>query len=386
MKIHEYQAKKLFSDFGIPVPAGCLIYTPEQIRKCTASMRWPLVMKAQIHAGGRGKAGGIKLVETEDHARRVAASVLGSKLATLQSGGSGRIVNQIWIEECEDIAAEYYVAIVLDRQLSKATMIASAAGGMEIEEVHRKNPEKIFREVIDPIIGLRTFQARKLAFRLGLQESMPSMVNLLAALEKLFRLYDCTLVEINPLALLKNGSIVALDAKINFDDSALYRHPNIISMRDVREEEALEVEASTAGLNYIKLDGNIGCMVNGAGLAMATMDIIKIHGGIPANFLDVGGGADENQVEKAFKILISDPNVKAVLVNIFGGIVRCDLVAKGIISAAQSINFNLPVVVRLLGTNREVGIASLKESNLSFQIADDMEEASRLVTQAAVES
>jgi len=355
MKIHEYQAKELLKKFGVPVPRGIVAHSPDEAYQAAQELACsPVVVKAQIHAGGRGKGGGVKLAKSPDEAREIARQILGMKLVTHQTGPEGREVRVLLVEEGLPIDKEFYLGIVLDRASGRPVFMASAAGGMDIEEVAAKTPEQIFKETIDPAVGFRPFQARKLAFALGLPGALVSqaakfMQSLYAAYEQM----DASLMEINPFLLTKDDRLIALDAKVNFDDNAMFRHKEFLDLRDLNEEEPLEIEASKFDLNYIKLDGNIACMVNGAGLAMATMDIIKLAGGEPANFLDVGGGASQERVEAGFRILLADPNVRAVLVNIFGGIVRCDMVARGVVGAATNLGVKVPVVVRLEGTNVE---------------------------------
>jgi succinyl-CoA synthetase beta subunit len=376
MKIHEYQAKQLLSKYGVKVPRGEVVDTAGQARQAADRLGLPVVVKAQIHAGGRGKGGGVKLARTGDEVESFARQMLGMKLVTHQTGPEGREVKRLLIEEALRIKQEFYLGIVLDRAVSRLVFMASAAGGMEIEEVAAREPEKILRETIDPATGLLAFQARKLAFGIGLP---PAVANL--AVSFMTRLYrasvdlDASLVEINPFLLTEEGELYALDAKLNFDDNALFRHKDYAELRDLNEEDPLEIEASKYDLNYIKLDGNIGCMVNGAGLAMATMDIIKLAGGEPANFLDVGGGASQERVENAFRILLSDPKVRAVLINIFGGIVRTDMVASGVVEAARKIGVSVPVVVRLEGTNVERGREVIQQSGLGFTTATGMKDA-----------
>src|SRR5215467_7527817 len=385
MKIHEYQAKELLKKFNVPVPRGIVARSPEEAYHAAKELATtPVVVKAQIHAGGRGKGGGVKLAKTADEARELAGRMLGMKLVTHQTGPEGREVRVLLIEEGLPIDKEFYLGIVLDRASGRPVFMASAAGGMDIEEVAAKTPEKIFKETIDPAVGFRPFQARKLAFALGLPPELISQAakftqSLYAAYESM----DASLVEINPFLLTKDNRLIALDAKINFDDNALFRHPDFKDLRDLNEEEPLEIEASKFDLNYIKLDGNIACMVNGAGLAMATMDIIKLAGGEPANFLDVGGGASQERVENAFRILLADANVQAVLINIFGGIVRCDMVARGVVEAARNLQVTKPIVVRLEGTNVEEGQKVLKDSGLNFIVADGMKDAAEKAVGAA---
>ena len=385
MKIHEYQAKELLKKFTVPVPRGIVAHTPEEAFQAAQELAvQPVVVKAQIHAGGRGKGGGVKLAKTAEEARELANKMLGMKLVTHQTGPEGREVRVLLIEEGLPIDKEFYLGIVLDRASGRPVFMASAAGGMDIEEVAANTPQQIFKETIDPAVGFRPFQARKLAFALGLPSELISqaagfMQSLYAAYESM----DASLLEINPFLLTKDKRLIALDAKINFDDNALFRHPDFKELRDLNEEDPLEIEASKFDLNYIKLDGNIACMVNGAGLAMATMDIIKLAGGEPANFLDVGGGASQERVEAAFRILLADEHVRAVLINIFGGIVRCDMVARGVVEAAKKIGVQVPVVVRLEGTNVEEGQRVLRESGLNFTVADGMKDAAEKVVSLA---
>ena len=386
MKIHEYQAKGLLKKFNVPVPRGIVARSPEEAYHAARELATtPVIVKAQIHAGGRGKGGGVKLAKSADEARDLAAQMLGMKLVTHQTGPEGREVRVLLIEEGLPIDKEFYLGIVLDRASGRPVFMASAAGGMDIEEVAAKTPEKIFKETIDPAVSFRPFQARKLAFALGLPAELISqaakfMQSLYAAYESM----DASLLEINPFLLTKDNRLIALDAKINFDDNALFRHPDFKDLRDLNEEEPLEIEASKFDLNYIKLDGNSACMVNGAGLAMATMDIIKLAGGEPANFLDVGGGASQERVEAAFRILLADKAVRAVLINIFGGIVRCDMVARGVVGAARNLGVRVPVVVRLEGTNVEEGQRVIRESGLNFTVATGMKDAAeKVVTLAA---
>ena len=385
MKIHEYQAKEIFRRFGVPTPRGEMVTTPEQARAAAEKLGTKIVVvKAQIHAGGRGKAGGVKLAKSPAEAAELAQKMLGMKLVTPQTGPAGRIVQRLLVEEGLDIKRELYLSILVDRAVAAPVIMASTAGGMEIEEVAHKSPELILRETILPATGLQPYHTRKLAFGLGLSgDSANAAGPFLQALYRAFLETDASLAEINPLIVTGDGKLVALDAKMAFDDNALYRHKDIIELRDLNEEDPLEVEASTYKLNYIKLDGNVGCMVNGAGLAMATMDIIQYAGGMPANFLDVGGGANEEQVTHAFEILLSDKNVKAVLINIFGGILRVDTLANGIVSAARTTNIQLPIVLRLEGTNVEQGRTILKESGLKFIVAETMKDAAEKVVAAA---
>lgn len=376
MKIHEYQAKQILEKYGVRVPRGEVAQTPGEVRNIAAKLGGPIVLKAQIHAGGRGKGGGIKVAESPTEAERLAREMIGMNLVTHQTGPEGRVVQKVLVEEALDVQRELYLGIVIDRSREAIVVMASTEGGMEIEKVAAEKPEAIFKEYVHPGIGLQAFQARSLAFRLGLGgELHKQAVKFITGLVKAFQETDASLAEINPLIITRQGELLALDAKMNFDDNALYRQPDIKAMRDLAEESPLEVEASKYNLNYIKLDGNVGCMVNGAGLAMATMDIIKYAGGTPANFLDVGGSVSEEAVFNAFKILVSDRDVRGALINIFGGIVRCDLIANGVVKAARELGTKIPVVIRLEGTNVDQGKAILRESGLSFYSADDMKEA-----------
>jgi succinyl-CoA synthetase beta subunit len=385
MKIHEYQAKTILAKFGVPVPRGAVIFAQEEARGAAERIGTPIVVvKAQIHAGGRGKAGGVKLAKSPGEAAALAGEILGMKLVTPQTGEGGRIVRRLLIEEGLDIRRELYVSILVDRAAGAPVFMASAAGGMEIEEVAKDRPEAILRQTIRTETGLQPFHARKLAFGLGLSPELAhAAAPFFQSLYRAFLETDASLVEINPCVVTGDGRLVALDAKINFDDNALFRHPEFKDLRDLDEETPLEVEASKYKLNYIQLDGAIGCMVNGAGLAMATMDIIQLSGGSPANFLDVGGGASEEQVTNAFRILLSDPNVKAVFVNIFGGILRCDVLAAGVVNAARQLNFKVPVVVRMEGTNVEQGQEILRNSRLNFTVAHGMKDGAEKVVKLA---
>jgi succinyl-CoA synthetase beta subunit len=376
MKIHEYQAKEIFRRFGVPTPRGEMVTTPEQARAVAERLGTKIVVvKAQIHAGGRGKAGGVKLAKTPAEAAELAKSIMGMTLVTPQTGPAGRVVKRLLIEEGLDIKKELYLSILVDRAVAAPVIMASRAGGMEIEEVAHTNPELILRETILPATGLQPYHARKLAFGLGLSgDAASAMGPFLQGLYRTFLETDASLAEINPLIVTGDGKLVALDAKMTFDDNALFRHKDLAELRDLNEEDPLEVEASNYKLNYIKLDGNVGCMVNGAGLAMSTMDIIKLSGGSPANFLDVGGGASAEQVKNAFKILISDKSVKGVFINIFGGILRCDVLANGVVAAAKELNLKLPVVIRMEGTNVEKGQEILRDSGCNFTIAKDMKD------------
>src|SRR5438067_664100 len=388
MKIHEYQAKGILKKYGVAVPRGEIAESREQAeavaRRRLEQGASGVVVKAQIHAGGRGKGGGVKIAKSVDEASNIAGKMLGMKLVTHQTGPEGRIVRRLLIEETLPIEKELYLGILVDRVEGKPVFMASAAGGMEIEEVAAKNPDAILKQHIDPGMGLEGFQARKIAFKLGLgAKQINPAVQFLTSLYRAFLETDASLLEINPFITTTDGRLFALDAKINFDDNALFRHPDLRELRDITEEDPLEVEASKYSLNYIKLDGNVGCMVNGAGLAMATMDIIKHAGGMPANFLDVGGGANADQVTHAFEILLSDKNVKAVLINIFGGILRVDTLATGVVEAARKTQIQLPIVLRLEGTNVETGREILKQSGLNFIVAETMKDAAEKVVAAA---
>jgi succinyl-CoA synthetase beta subunit len=385
MKIHEYQAKELLKKFGVPVPRGIVARSPDEAYDAAKELACvPVVVKAQIHAGGRGKGGGVKLAKSPDEAREIARAMLGMKLITHQTGAEGREVRVLLVEEGLPIDKEFYLGIVLDRASGRPVFMASAAGGMDIEEVAAKTPETIFKETINPAVGFRPFQARKLAFALGLPGALvSSAAKFMQSLYSAYEQMDASLMEINPFLLTKDNRLIALDAKLNFDDNAMFRHKDFLDLRDLNEEEPLEIEASKFDLNYIKLDGNIACMVNGAGLAMATMDIIKLAGGEPANFLDVGGGASQERVEAAFRILLADQNVRAVLINIFGGIVRCDMVARGVVGAANNLGVKVPVVVRLEGTNVEEGQRVIRESGLGFTVASGMKDAAEKVVALA---
>lgn len=383
MKIHEYQAKEVLNKFGVDVPTGRLAETPEEAKKIALELRGTVVVKAQIHAGGRGKGGGVKIARNADEAEKLASEIIGMNLVTHQTGPQGKRVRKVLVEEGLAIERELYAGMVLDRSISQLVFMASTEGGVEIETVASETPEKILKEKIDPTVGFQPFQARKIAFGLGLKgEQFKNGLKFFTALYKAYVVADCSLLEINPLVVTQDGRVLALDAKIDVDDNALYRHSDFTSLWDLHEEEPLEVEASKYNLNYIKLDGNVGCMVNGAGLAMATMDMIKLAGSEPANFLDVGGAASADTVENGFKILLSDKNVKAVLINIFGGIVRCDRVAKGVIEAASKMDIYVPVVVRLEGTNAEEAAQLLEQSDLSFEVGRSFQEASQKVVAA----
>lgn len=385
MKIHEYQGKALLKEYGVPVPRGIVARTPEEAEAAAIELGTDVVVvKAQIHAGGRGKGGGVKLAKSPAEAKEIASQILGMQLITHQTGPEGREVKTLLIEEGLPIDREFYLGITLDRVTGRNVFMASSEGGMDIEKVAEETPELILKETIDPSVGLRGFQARKLAFGLGIPNDLINqaakfMLSLYDAYERM----DASLVEINPFLLTKDSRLIALDAKVTFDDNAMFRHKDYADLRDLDEEEPLEIEASKYDLNYIKLDGDIGCMVNGAGLAMATMDIIKLAGGEPANFLDVGGGASQERVEQAFKILLADENVKAVLINIFGGIVRCDMVANGVVAAAKNLGVSIPIVARLEGTNVEEGRRVLAESSIGIITAQGMNDAAEKVVSAA---
>jgi succinyl-CoA synthetase beta subunit len=384
MKIHEYQGKEILRRFDVPVPEGRVAFTVEEAAQAAFAIGGTVwVVKAQIHAGGRGKGGGVKVARSIDEVRRYAGEILGMRLVTHQTGPEGRIVKRLLVEQGVNIARELYLGVTLDRATSRTVVMASTEGGMEIEAVAEKTPEKILKEFIDPAEGFQAYQARTLAFGLGLAgDAHRNAVRFLQALVRAYDEMDCSLAEINPLVVTAEGKVLALDAKMTFDDNALMRHPDVLQYRDLEEEDPLEVEASKSNLNYIKLDGNVGCMVNGAGLAMGTMDIIKLAGGQPANFLDVGGGASAQTVEAGFKIILADPHVKAVLINIFGGIVRCDRVATGVVEAARKVQVKVPVVVRLAGTNAELAGEILRDSGLNFLVAGSLKEAAERVTQA----
>ena len=376
MNVHEYQAKALLARFGVETPRGTKVDTVDEALAAAQSLGLPVIVKAQIHAGGRGKGGGVKLAKTEDEVKKIAGEILGMTLVTAQTGPEGKLVRKLLIEEGLNIKDELYVSFLIDRAIGRTICIASAAGGMEIEKVAEETPEKILRVEIDSAIGMRPYQARQLAFGLGLEGDVhKKAARFLTKLYGAFRGLDASQVEINPCLVTQEGDVLALDAKLNLDDAALFRHKDVLELRDTDEESPLEVEASRFGLNYIKLDGNVGCMVNGAGLAMATMDIIKLAGGAPANFLDVGGGASAEQIKNAFRLLISDDQVKAVLINIFGGILRVDRLAEGVIAAVKELDVKIPIVIRAEGTNVELGKKMLAESGLNFLTADSMQEA-----------
>ncbi len=380
MKIHEYQAKEILRSFGVPVPESKIAFSVKEAEEAAAEIGLPVVVKAQIHAGGRGKGGGVKFAPTAQDVTRYSNDILGMTLITHQTGPEGNLVKKVLIEAASNIDRELYAGIVMDRATSQVTFMVSTEGGMEIEKVAEETPEKIVKIAVDSAVGLLPFQARQMAFALDLTgNAFKNGVKFLMALYKAYMGTDASIFEINPLVVTKEGGVIALDAKANFDDNALYRHKDISALRDLDEEEPLEIEAGRSGLNYIKLDGNIGCMVNGAGLAMGTMDIIKLTGGEPANFLDVGGAASAETVEKGFRIILSDGSVKAVLINIFGGIVRCDRVAKGVIEAINNINTKVPIVVRLQGTNAEEGKKLLEESGMNIIAATELEDAAKKV-------
>jgi succinyl-CoA synthetase beta subunit len=383
MKVHEYQAKAILSRYGVVVPRGEVTDNPGEAREIAKRLGGRAVIKAQIHAGGRGKGGGVRLAKDPEEALALTRSIVGMNLVTPQTGPSGRVVQKVLVEEALDIDRELYLGITLDRTRGLPAMMASRSGGMEIEEVAAKDPSAIVREVVDPALGMFPFQARKIAFALGLAgESYRKALSFMPALFRAYVETDASLAEINPLLVTRSGDVFALDAKMTFDDNALFRHPDIKDMRDMAEEDPLEVEASKYGLNYIKLGGDVGCMVNGAGLAMATMDLVKLAGGEPANFLDVGGGANEEQVQNAFRIILSDRHVRAVLINIFGGIMRCDIIAKGVVAAVREMGLSIPVVVRLEGTNVDEGKRILRESNLKITPADGLADAARKAVEA----
>ncbi|KZD08275.1 succinate--CoA ligase subunit beta [Oceanibaculum pacificum] len=397
MNIHEYQAKQLMAKYGVAVPKGGVAYTAEEASKIAKDLGGPVyVVKSQIHAGGRGAGrfkddpngkGGVRVVKSVEDVAENAKAMLGKVLITKQTGPAGKEVKRVYIEEGCDIKRELYLGMLIDRATSRLTVMASTEGGMEIEEVAEAHPEKILKVAIDPATGMQAFHARKIAFGLGLEgKQVNAAVKFMLAMYKAFTQLDCSIVEINPLVVTGDGQVIALDAKVNFDDNALYRHPDIEELRDEDEENPMELEATKHGLNYVKLDGAIGCMVNGAGLAMATMDIIKLYGGEPANFLDVGGGATKERVTTAFKIILSDPNVEGILVNIFGGIMRCDVIAEGVVAAAREVSLHVPLVVRLEGTNVELGKKILSESGLPIISADNLADAAEKVVKAVKEA
>lgn len=383
MKIHEYQAKELFRKFDIPVPDGAVAFTPDEAVAVARTLPGPkYVVKAQIHAGGRGKGGGVKVVDSFDGVKDAASKIIGMQLVTHQTGPEGKHVKSVLVEEASSIERELYISIILDRASSRPVVMASPDGGMDIEEVAAKTPERIFKEYIHPAVGMQAYEARKLVYALGIpKEGQRDAIKLITNLYKLFIDTDAAMVEINPLVITADKRVFALDGKVGFDSNALYRHPEIASYRDLDEEDPLEVEASKYSLNYIKLDGQVGCMVNGAGLAMGTMDIIKLYGAAPANFLDVGGSATEENIENAFRILLSDENVEVVFINIFGGILRCDKLADGVVKAAQKLEVNLPIVIRMKGTNVEEGKKILAESGIKYEVADTMDEGAQKVAE-----
>ena len=383
MKIHEFQAKQLFAKFDVPIPQGQVAYSVDEAVTAAEQLGgYPVVIKAQIHAGGRGKGGGVKLAHSADEARQMADEILGMTLVTHQTGPEGRLVKKLLVEQGLDIAKELYLSIIPDRATAKIVVMASEAGGMDIEQVAAETPEKIIKVFIDPTVGIQPYHGRQVAFGLNFSPvAIKRFVPLLNNLYRLFVTYDCSLLEINPLVVTVQEDVIALDAKVNFDDNALFRHKDILEYRDLDEEDPLEIEASKHNLNYINLDGNVGNMVNGAGLAMATMDIIKLAGAEPANFLDVGGGASAEMVENGFKIILSDPNVKGILINIFGGILRCDVLAEGVVQAAKKTAIKVPVVVRMEGTNVEQGRQILEESGLNLITAADLKEAAQKVAE-----
>ena len=388
MNIHEYQAKSLLAKYGVAVPKGGVAYTTDEAVAAAKELGGPIwVVKAQIHAGGRGLGGGVKVVKSMEDVEKMAGEILGMTLVTHQTGPEGKEVKRVYIEDGCDIARELYLGMLVDRATNQVTVMASTEGGMEIEVVAANTPEKIIMQSIDPATGMQAFHARKLAFGLGLKgKQVGSAVKLIMALYKAFNETDASMVEINPLVVTADDQVMALDAKVNFDDNALYRHKDIEELRDEDEEDPAELEAAKHDLNYIKLDGSIGCMVNGAGLAMSTMDIIKLHGGDPANFLDVGGGATKERVTEAFKIILSDPNVEGILVNIFGGIMRCDVIAEGVVAAAREVSLTVPLVVRLAGTNVDLGKQILEESGLPIIAADDLADAADKAVKASKEA
>ncbi|MBB6282147.1 ADP-forming succinate--CoA ligase subunit beta [Geobacillus subterraneus] len=383
MNIHEYQAKEILRSYGVSVPNGRVAFTVDEAVEAAKALGTPVcVVKAQIHAGGRGKAGGVKVAKSLEEVRTYASELLGKVLVTHQTGPEGKEVKRLLIEEGCDIQKEYYIGLVVDRATSRVVLMGSEEGGTEIEEVAAKTPEKIFKEYVDPAVGLQAFQARRLAFNINIPKQLVNQaVKFMMGLYQVFVDKDCSIAEINPLVVTGDGKVMALDAKLNFDSNALYRHSDILEYRDLDEEDPKEVEASKYDLNYIALDGNIGCMVNGAGLAMATMDIIKYYGGEPANFLDVGGGASEEKVTEAFKIILSDPNVKGIFVNIFGGIMKCDVIASGIVAATKQVGLTLPLVVRLEGTNVELGKKILQESGLNITAAESMADGAQKIVE-----
>jgi succinyl-CoA synthetase beta subunit len=383
VNIHEYQAKEILERYGVPVPRGKVASTPQEAKAVATELGGRCVVKAQIHAGGRGKAGGVKLAGSPEEAEQKAADILGKKLVTHQTGPEGRQVRRVLVEQGVNIERELYLGMVLDRGQSRVAMICSSEGGVEIEEVAAKQPEKILKEIVDPAVGLQAFQCRRLAYALGVsQPVVGKTVAMMLALYRAFDECDCSIAEINPLIVTKEGEVMALDAKMNFDSNGLFRHKEILALRDLNEEDPREIEASKHELSYISLDGNIGCMVNGAGLAMATMDIIKLSGGEPANFLDVGGGATQERVAEAFKIILSDARVRGVLINIFGGIMRCDVLAQGVVATARELSIKVPLVVRMQGTNVDLGRKILADSGLAIISAETMAEAAEKIVAA----
>jgi succinyl-CoA synthetase beta subunit len=388
MNIHEYQAKALLKGFGVAVPRGGVAYTADEAEQVARGLGGPVwVVKAQIHAGGRGKAGGVKVVRSVEEVKTAAGAMLGQTLVTHQTGPAGKTVKRVYIEEGCDIQRELYLGLLVDRANGRVTLMASTEGGMEIEEVAARTPDKILKVAIDPAFGVQAFHARKIAFGLGLSgRQVATATKFILALAEAFHALDASIVEINPLVVTGSGDVLCLDAKVNFDDNALFRHKDVEELRDEDEEDPTELEAAKHGLNYVKLDGNIGCMVNGAGLAMATMDIIKLYGSSPANFLDVGGGATRERVTTAFKLILSDPHVEGILVNIFGGIMRCDVIAEGVVAAAREVSLHVPLVVRLEGTNVELGKKILADSGLPILSADNLADAAQKIVQAVKEA
>ncbi len=384
MKIHEYQAKEILRSYGVPTPRGDVAYTPDEAKEIAEKLGGRVVVKAQIHAGGRGKGGGVKLGSGADEARELADQILGMTLVTHQTGPEGRLVKRVLVEEVLPIAREIYLGMTLDRATGKSVFMASSEGGMEIEEVAAKDPDLILKEIVEPAVGLAAYQARRMAFKMGIEgDAFKAAVKAMMALSKAYTATDATMLEINPFVITKDGGAVALDAKMDIDDNALFRHADYVKLRDLEEEDPLETDAIDHGLNYIKLDGTVGCMVNGAGLAMATMDIIQYAGGSPANFLDVGGGANADQIKNGFRIILSDPNVKVIMINIFGGILRVDVLAQGVIAAAKELDIKVPIVLRLEGTKVDEGRKLLEESGIDFTLAADMKEAAEKAVAAA---
>jgi len=384
MKIHEYQAKEILRSYGVPTPRGDVAYTPDEAKEIAEKLGGRVVVKAQIHAGGRGKGGGVKLGSGADEARELADQILGMTLVTHQTGPEGRLVKRVLVEEVLPIAREIYLGMTLDRATGKSVFMASSEGGMEIEEVAAKDPDLILKEIVEPAVGLAGYQARRMAFKMGIEgDAFKAAVKAMMALSKAYAATDATMLEINPFVITEDGGAVALDAKMDIDDNALFRHADYVKLRDLEEEDPLETDAIDHGLNYIKLDGTVGCMVNGAGLAMATMDIIQYAGGSPANFLDVGGGANADQIKNGFRIILSDPNVKVIMINIFGGILRVDVLAQGVIAAAKELDIKVPIVLRLEGTKVDEGRKLLEESGIDFTLAADMKEAAEKAVAAA---